>query len=102
MPRPFRPFSFLFAAMILADQPNPGSITTHRLPFDSPYVIDAAGNAYSYTSATIGATPGAAQTQNGGGNCSEFTPAGFIPTTCFDAFIAKVDPLGNTIFATLL
>src|SRR5271168_3104124 len=103
MTRPFRAVSFLFIAVTLAAQPNPGSITTHRLPFDSPYLIDAVGNAYSYTGATNGATPGAAQTQNGGGNCSEVTPGGGInSTTCSDAFIAKVDPFGNAIFATLL
>ena len=99
-----------FATAILAAQPNPGGIVTHSLPITGPYevysVIDPSGNVYQTTGVRRGdytATPGAAETQFGGGAplayCS-FTPAG--PYPCDDGIIAKADPSGSTIFVTFL
>jgi len=99
-----------FATSILAAQPNPGSVVTHSLPISGPYevysVIDPSGNVYQTTGVRRGdysATPGAAETQFGGGApvayCL-FTPAG--PYPCDDGIIAKADPSGNTIFVTFL
>jgi uncharacterized protein (TIGR03437 family) len=42
-------------------------------------------------------TPGAAQTQPGGGICTEL-----FPLPCYNAYIAKSDSSGNTVFATYL
>jgi uncharacterized protein (TIGR03437 family) len=99
-----------FATAILAAQPNPGGIVTHSLPITGPSmvysVIDASGNVYQTTGVLPGdytATPGAAQTQFGGGvplaYCGS-TPAG--PAPCEDGIIAKADPTGKTIFVTFL
>jgi len=82
-----------------------GSIATRYLPFVGASVIDSAGNAY-----TVGAcsddctvTSGAAQTQSGGGTCTENAfPVGPISVPCVAAYVIKVDAAGNTIFATLL
>jgi uncharacterized protein (TIGR03437 family) len=99
-----------FSTAILAAQPDPGGIVTHSLPITGPYmvysVIDPSGNVYQTTGVQRGdytATPGAAQTQFGGGAplayCS-FTPAG--PYPCDDGIIAKADPSGNAIFVTFV
>jgi uncharacterized protein (TIGR03437 family) len=99
-----------FATAILAAQPNPGGIVTQSLPITGPYevysVIDPSGNVYQTTGVRRGdyaATPGAAQTQFGGGAPVAYcltTPAG--PYPCDDGIIAKADPSGNAIFVTFL
>jgi len=100
------PKNLVLACIVIAAasaQPSAASITEHELPFLGPYVIDSSGNAYLYSSNTSGATPGAAQMQNGGGICYINTPiVGETPSACPDAFIVKIDPSGNTVFATLL
>jgi uncharacterized protein (TIGR03437 family) len=81
-------------------QPVPASITTIDQPTSGPAVFDAAGNVY-YLGGPV--TPGAAQTQPGGGTC--FFATGFIgsiPGPCSDAHIVKVDPAGNVVWGTLL
>jgi uncharacterized protein (TIGR03437 family) len=93
-------------------QPTPGSITTHRLLLTGQSVIDQAGNVYATTSYTPvdlsnygwAPTPGAAQTTSGGGQCYTGTFLFMIPnySSCSDAFIAKVDSTGKTVYATLL
>ena len=67
--------------------------------------VDAAGNTYltgSTTSLTFPATAGALQTQFDGGNCVVLrTAAGApLPIPCTDAFVIKLDPAGNVLFAT--
>ena len=47
-------------------------------------------------------TAGAAQTQPGGGTCYVISPPGAFPAPCYNAYIAKTDPSGNTVFATYL
>jgi len=47
-------------------------------------------------------TPGAAQPQPGGGTCLIISPPGGFPAPCYNAYIAKTDPSGNTVFATYL
>jgi len=49
-------------------------------------------------------TPGAAQTQAGGGpdSCYIVTPPGGSPAPCYNAYITKSDSSGNTVFATWL
>jgi len=47
-------------------------------------------------------TPGAAQTQPGGGTCFLIVPPAGYPAPCYQAYIAKSDGSGNTVFATYL
>ncbi len=68
--------------------------------------VDTAGNTYltgSTTSTTFPVTAGALQTQYSGGNCSEILIGlQHIPVMvpCSDAFVIKLDPAGNVVFAT--
>jgi hypothetical protein len=68
--------------------------------------VDTAGNTYltgSTCSATFATTPWAFQTQYGGGAClSFFTPGGSFPLPSGDAFVVKLDPNGNVVWATYL
>jgi uncharacterized protein (TIGR03437 family) len=88
--------------------PPPGSLVTHALPIlpstGTPPVIDSAGNVYVVNHYVPGSdqvqiTPGAAQTQPGGGTCV-IGPATNGP--CQSAYIGKMDANGNVIFGTLL
>ena len=47
-------------------------------------------------------TPGAAQTQPGGGSCLVIAPPSGYPAPCYNAYIVKSDASGNTVFATYL
>jgi uncharacterized protein (TIGR03437 family) len=102
-------FPFVLAILLLAPglfaQPIAGSITTHGLPFQTASTfIDASGNVYS-TGQSNGSvvTPGAAQTQSGGGTCLRSIGIGpALPEPCPDAYAAKVDANGNLVFSTLL
>jgi hypothetical protein len=68
-------------------QPLAGSIKTYNIPLrQGPSAVDAAGNVYSTTSVMPPATttPGAAQTQPGGGDLpfdhsSGWTPSALLP-----------------------
>src|ERR1700709_1277462 len=85
-----------------AAQPNPGTIVTRPLLLGTaPAWIDASENIYSTSGRRTAADvpPGPPQTQPGGGSCF-LAPFSF--GACEDAFIVKVDALGNKIFATLL
>jgi uncharacterized protein (TIGR03437 family) len=67
--------------------------------------VDAAGNTYltgSTTSLIFPATAGVLQTQFAGGNCVVLRTAGGapLPIPCTDAFVIKLDPAGNVLFAT--
>ena len=82
-----------------------GSIATQSLPFFGQTTFDAAGNMYvTGTGGPI--TPGAAQTQPGGGYCFSAAATeriGIFPgSPCTDAYIGKFDPSGNPIFGTYL
>jgi uncharacterized protein (TIGR03437 family) len=79
---------------------QPGNITSIPQPVPGPEILDAAGNLYSFGSGPV--TPGAAQTQSGGGTC--LLGGGFFgfPIPCPDAYIAKVDPSGNLVWGTYL
>jgi hypothetical protein len=93
-----------FRAVLLPAQPIAASIVTHGLLIAGPSVIDAAGNTYTTGGApatNFPVTPGAAQTQPGGGMCPIYGPFP-LSEPCPDVYIAKVDPSGNTVFATLL
>jgi uncharacterized protein (TIGR03437 family) len=84
----------------LLAQPSAATITTIDQPTSGPAVFDAGGNVY-YLNGPV--TPGAAQTQPGGGTC--FYAIGFIgsiPGACPDAHIMKVDPAGTVVWGTLL
>jgi len=86
-------------------QPLAGSIKTYTLSLPrGPSAVDVAGNVYSTTSVMPPATttPGAAQTQPGGGTCSLIVPPAGYPAPCYQAYIAKSDGSGNTVFATYL
>src|ERR1017187_9853406 len=86
--------------LFLSAQPVAGGITSHSLPFSGSF-IDATGNVYSASSATGTSqpvTPGAAQTQGGGGTC----PGLKFPQPCSDAYVGKADAAGNLVFGTLL
>jgi len=47
-------------------------------------------------------TPGAAQTQAGGGSCLVIAPPTGFLAPCYNAYIVKSDASGNTVFATYL
>jgi uncharacterized protein (TIGR03437 family) len=86
-------------------QPAPATLTFHALPFGGTTaisVIDGAGNVYNTGSNWVfntPVTPGAAQTQPGGGTCFAMP---FFETPCDSVYIAKSDASGNLVFGTLL
>ncbi|MBZ5605811.1 MAG: SBBP repeat-containing protein [Acidobacteriia bacterium] len=94
----------LIPCAIAANQPT----FTYTVPANTTIAamaVDAAGNTYltgSTTSLTFPATPGALQTQFSGGTCG--TLPGFhgvlLMFPCADAFVIKLDPAGNVLFAT--
>jgi uncharacterized protein (TIGR03437 family) len=94
----------LVPCAIAANQPT----FTYNFPADTTVAamaVDAAGNTYltgSTTSLTFPATAGVLQTQFDGGNCIVLrTAAGApLPIPCTDAFVIKLDPAGNVLFAT--
>jgi uncharacterized protein (TIGR03437 family) len=96
---------FLAPWIIAANQPT----FTYALPANTTVAamtVDAAGNTYltgSTSSTSFPATANALQTQYSGGNCSEIL-IGIqqIPmmVPCTDAFVIKLDPAGNVLFAT--
>ena len=67
--------------------------------------VDAAGNTYltgSTTSTAFPTTAGALQTQFSGGTCEVLPGLHGVPLMfpCADAFVIKLDPSGNVLFAT--
>ena len=95
------PLAVILVAASLYAQTSAGSIATQPIPVFGASVIDPAGNVYSIGFGPV--TPGAAQTQPGGGTCYFATGyIGSIPTPCSDAYVGKVDAAGNMIFGTLL
>ncbi len=96
------PRSALFAALVLSTGAAYPQVVTRAVALDSN------GNEYSIGFGFT-PTPGAAQTQAGGGLCQrlESGPSGVVGShpillPCFDAEIAKRDSSGNVIFSTLL
>ena len=95
---------FLAPCAIAANQPT----FTYAVPANTTVAamaVDAAGNTYltgSTTSTRFPATAGALQTQFSGGICVVI-PAfhgGQLMFPCVDAFVIKLDPAGNVLFAT--
>ncbi len=98
---------YIATAPLAEAQPAAGSIVTHQfMDFQAaaPTAVDGAGNLYSTTGLMPPAptTPGAAQPQPGGGTCTLITPPSVFPAPCYNAYIAKTGPTGNTVFATFL
>lgn len=95
---------FLARCVIAANQP----IFTYALPANTrvaDMTVDAAGNTYltgSTTSTSFPATANALQTQFSGGTCEVLPGFHGVPLTlpCTDAFVIKLDPVGNVVFAT--
>jgi uncharacterized protein (TIGR03437 family) len=94
----------LVPCAIAANQPT----FTYAVPANTTVAamaVDAAGNTYltgSTTSSSFPATAGALQTQFSGGTCGTL-PAfhgGLLMFPCADAFVIKLDPAGNVLFAT--
>jgi hypothetical protein len=94
---------------------QPASITNTPPAFYAPIIpatSDAAGNVYYIATnpnnpSYLPLTPGAAQTQYGGGTCylpraDAFGRIENFPIPCTDAWVAKVDASGNLVFGTLL
>jgi len=75
-------------------------ITSRPTIVSGPVVFDRAGNEYSFTFGPV--TPGAVQTQNGGGVC--LASSGFVslPGPCADAYVGKFDAAGKLVFGTNL
>src|SRR5580658_2976557 len=94
-------FTLLLGPVNLPAQPAAGSIATRQLALPAS-LIDAAGNVYTagigYGAPSEPVTPGAAQTQPGGGVCSTIVALG----PCSDAYVAKTDAAGNLVFGTFL
>jgi hypothetical protein len=78
------------ACLPLTAEPTAGRIVTRAAPLFGPAIIDAAGNLYSAGNSIPGqyaVTPGAAQTQPGGGtNCVD---EGLPGQPCTDAYIIQ-------------
>jgi uncharacterized protein (TIGR03437 family) len=83
----------------MAAQSIPATINTISQSTYGQAVFDAAGNAY-YLFGPV--TPGAAQTQSGGGVCFAGIPPYEIQEACPDAAVVKFDPSGTEVFGTLL
>lgn len=77
-----------------------GSITSRPTLVSGAVVFDRMGNEYSFAFGPV--TPGAVQTQNGGGAC--LTSNGFfgVPGPCADAYVGKFDAAGKLVFGTNL
>ena len=92
-------FTVFLHPLDLSAQPVTAGITSHSIPFSGSF-IEAAGNVYAAGSTTGSrpVTPGAAQTQAGGGTC----PGIRFSEPCSDAYVGKADAVGNLVFGTLL
>src|SRR5579864_4430508 len=95
---------FLAPCLIAANQPT----FTYAVPANTTVAamaVDAAGNTYLTGSTyltSFPATAGALQIQFSGGTCGTL-PAfhgGLLMFPCTDAFVIKLDPSGNILFAT--
>jgi uncharacterized protein (TIGR03437 family) len=94
----------LIPCAIAANQPT----FSYAIPANTTVAamaLDAAGNTYltgSTTSLTFPATAGALQTQFSGGTCEVIPGLHGVPLMlpCADAFVIKLDPAGNVVFAT--
>src|ERR1035438_5423415 len=81
----------------LSAQPTAASMTTINQPASGQATFDGSGNVYYLNNGPV--TPGAAQTQPGGGTCSGSAfPVGIIAVACSDAQIVKVDSMGNVVY----
>ncbi len=95
---------FLAPSVITANQPT----FTYAVSANTTVTaltVDASGNTYltgSTTSSSFPATAGAIQTQFSGGTCEIIPGLHGVPLTfpCADAFVIKLDPAGNVVFAT--
>src|SRR5581483_2910728 len=95
---------FLAPCVFAANRPT----FTYGVPANTTVTamtVDAAGNTYltgSTTSTSLPATAGALQTQFSGGTCEVIPGLHGVPLTlpCTDAFVIKLDPAGNVVFAT--
>jgi uncharacterized protein (TIGR03437 family) len=86
-------------------QPFPATIVARPLVIGGPSAIDAAGNVYTTgggLASQFAVTPGAAQTQPGGGTC--IGSNGLLPVSvpCTDVYLSKVDATGSAVYGTLL
>jgi uncharacterized protein (TIGR03437 family) len=94
---------FLAPCVIAANQPV---FTFSFFPANTTVAamaVDAGGNTYltgSTSSSTLPTTAGALQTQFSGGTCEVIGGPRPLPLPCADAFVIKLDPAGNILFAT--
>src|SRR5580693_3502669 len=102
----FRGAWLLFVPCALAANQPTFTYTAPAGTVVAAMAVDAAGNTYltgSTSSSAFPTTPGALQSRFAGGLCdSMFTPAGVFNYPCTDAFVIKLDPSGNVLFATYL
>src|SRR5579872_3627161 len=95
---------FLAPCLIAANQPA----FTYAIPANTTVAamaVDTAGNTYltgSTTSTSFPATAGVVQTQFSGGTCGTLPGIHgvLLMFPCADAFVIKLDPAGNVVFAT--
>jgi uncharacterized protein (TIGR03437 family) len=94
---------FLAPCVIAANQPT---FTYSFFPANTTVTamaVDAAGNTYltgSTSSSSLPTTAGALQTQFSGGTCEVLGGPRPLMFPCADAFVIKLDPAGNILFAT--
>jgi uncharacterized protein (TIGR03437 family) len=90
----------MFTALLGALYAQPAGITTIPAPIAGPAIFDASGNLYFFQGGPV--TPGAVQTQNGGGAC--LNSNGFFSALgpCSDAYIGKLDASGKLVFGSYL
>ena len=89
--------AILFAATLSAQT---ASIASVPVPTFGAAVFDAAGNSYYIGGGPV--TPGAAQTQNGGGTCIANNGFFSIINVCPDAYVGKVNSAGAMVWGTYL
>src|SRR5580700_2947600 len=95
---------FLAPCVIAQNQPA----FTYAVPFNTTVAamaVDAAGNTYltgSTSWVSFPTTAGALQTQFSGGTCGTLLAfmEGLLMFPCTVAFVIKLDPAGNILFAT--
>jgi len=110
-----RPLTFfLYAGLALAASATNNPRFTYAFPStglgSQGLVIAADANGNTYFAGTVSgnaftATPGAYQTQPGGGTCYGGGGGGFgilLPGPCASTFVVKLNPLGVPVFATYL